>query len=409
LVFYKEEGDIVVRTCGNRYSEVETQSDCIQKGSENRVPVRVFKKMLQTEFLIGDADKFLPMTKEEIEEYRKRNSKTPNVETTEKLRAQEALLNAKLARVEEFLAGNAVREGERELIRAQLKAVGEELAKGETRGPAAKKVNYLINEIVDKIADSSTLYKVGEEREGNRAMFRLLRQFDAGKGQCGTDAIISGSKDYNPGDHDRAPRGGGLKGAWLWTAIFPEARAETYTVEDRIKNCISLPGAVQEPVPGVKWHLVARTRDEKTGRYYEVWQDSQTKLLWGDRLDKTFAHHEAIVLGSNCRKVRPANPNESDSKACNVILETACTSEEGIKANAGLGGVTFGLPTIHDIRLARRHGMERVLPNLEGATFWSASLKDHLIGKDEAYLFTHSAGTYYSSPKERFSVRCVGR
>jgi hypothetical protein len=48
--------------------------------------------------------------------------------------------------------------------------------------------------------------------------------FDASKGQCGTDAILGGSQDFNPGDDDQVP-GGVRRATWLINLMIPEAKA----------------------------------------------------------------------------------------------------------------------------------------------------------------------------------------
>jgi len=386
LVYYKDGADIVVRNCGKDYPKVEQRSDC--RGTENRIPDGVFKQVLRSEFLVGNADKLKPMTKDELEAYR-----SADMSGLEKLQAQEKELDTKLARIKEFLdqgAGDQAKQDQAatEKLLAEVRA---QLAKGKANGAAVKKVNDLINEIINKIADSKTLHKVADGKDGDQAIFNLLRQFDASKGQCGTDAILGGSQDYNPGDDNQVP-GGVRKATWLINLMIPEAKAAGYTTEERIKNCVSLPGAIKKTVAGATWNLVSRSRDPKTGKFYEVWKDAKRDLLWGDRLDNKYTHYNAVALDSNGK----------------VISESACKSEEGQKASAGIGEKKFGLPTIEEFQDAEKNGVREVLPNMKDYFFWSASLDPD--GTDYARGFYGSGGDSDVDDRDYdYSVRCIGR
>lgn len=386
LVYYKDGTDIVVRNCGRDYSSVSQRSDC--KGTENRVPVGVFKQVLRSQFLIGNADKLKPMAAEELKAYR-----SADAAGTEKLQAQEKELDTKLARIQAFLADGAGGQAraDKEATEKLLADVRAQLERGKASGAAVKKVNSLINEIVNKIADESTLHKVADGRDGDQAIFNLLQQFDASKGECGTDAILNGTIKHHPGDDDAVPSGT-RKATWLLNVLIPDARADGYTVEDRIKNCITLPNAIKKTGAGVKWNLVARSRDAKTGAFYEVWKDSQSGLLWGDRLDNTYTHYNAIGLGANGK----------------VVTETACNSQGGKTASAGIGEKKFGLPTIEEYSQAEKNGVREVLPN-KNYLFWSASINPKYT--DYARVFNGNSGDlnddYFRD--SLFSVRCVGR
>jgi hypothetical protein len=378
-------GDIVVRSCGRNHSKVESRSDC--KGTENRVPVEEFKNELLSEFLIGDAYKLKHMTKDE------------------KLKE----LDANLAHVKGLIAqgaGNQAEQGQAavEKLFADVRA---ELAKGTYDGPAVKKANNLTREFIyKKIADSKTLHKATEGKDGDQIMFGFLRQYDASKGQCGTDAILGGAKGYNPGDENKDSKEGVRRAAWLLNALVPVANAATYTVEDRIRNCISLPGAVKKTAAGVTWNLVSRSRDPKTGKFYEVWRDSQSGLLWGDRLDKKSSHYDAIALGSRCERA------SAHSMKCNVIKESACESEEGKRANAGIGERRFGVPTLEEYEAAEKDGIREVVRNMKYYSFWSASVYSGLpaYGSGNAHSFGGDLGhRSFGARADDLSVRCVGR
>lgn len=296
LVYYKDGNDIVVRNCGRDYPNVNQRSDC--KGTENKVPMGVFKQVLRSQFL----------------------------------------------------------------------------------------------DIVNKIADDKTLHKVADGKDSDQAMFNLLRQFDASKGECGTDAILNGRKQQNPGDDDAVP-GTVRRATWLLNVLIPDARAAGYTVEDRIRNCIALPNAIKKTQSGVSWNLVSRSRDPKIGKFYEVWKDSQSGLLWGDRLDKRYTHHDAIALGINGK----------------VVSETACGSDEGKVASAGIGEKKFGLPTIEEFQQAEKNGVREVLPNMKDYFFWSASRDPGYTGYARGFNGYDGVSSSVAVRVYVNSVRCVGR
>jgi hypothetical protein len=386
LVYYKDGSDIVVKNCGKDYPRVTEQSDC--KGTENRVPVGVFKQVLRSQFLIGSADKLKPMTAEELKAYG-----SADKSGTEKLQAQEKELDAKLASIKEFLAEGAggQTQTDKDATEKLLKDVRAQLELGKANGAAVEKVNNLINDIVDnKISDSRTLHKVADGRDGDQAIFNLLQQFDASKGECGTDAILNGTKEHYPGDDNALPPGT-REATWLLNVIIPDARADVFTVEDRIKNCSALPKAIKKTQKNVIWNLVARSRDRKTGKFYEVWRDSKSGLLWGDRLDKRYSHYDAIALGLKG----------------NVVSESACNSDNGKTANAGIGEKKFGLPTIEEYLQAEENGVREVLQNMDDF-FWSASRYPN--DTDNARGFFGSSGYFVNDPRDDYgSVRCVGR
>jgi hypothetical protein len=161
-------------------------------------------------------------------------------------------------------------------------------------------------------------------------------------------------------------------------------------IEDRIKNCNQSVQANFTSI--VSWNLVARSTDPSSGKTYEVWQDSMTGILWGDKLDQQYTHYDAVVLDTNW-----------DHR---VLRELACNSEDGHRATAGITEVAFGLPQQQEIYQAVRDGLLEVLPNLrKGDYFWSASLDANYI--DAAQVFDVQGNT--SAQKGFNSVRCISR
>jgi hypothetical protein len=121
-------------------------------------------------------------------------------------------------------AGKSTREAAKEK-EASLKRVRAELAKGRGRGEAVRKVNELINDVVNKIADGDALHSVADGTDGDRALYHLLHSVDPSKGQCGTDAILDGTEEYDPGD-DTDAAGEMRRATWRFLpTLIAEARA----------------------------------------------------------------------------------------------------------------------------------------------------------------------------------------
>src|SRR5690606_37115440 len=107
------------------------------------------------------------------------------------------------------------------------------------------------------------------------------------------------------------------------------------------------------------WNLVSRKRDPRTGKFYEVWKDSKSGLLWGDALDKRYSYYNAIAL---------------DSKG-KVISESACKSDDGKASSANIGEKTFGVPSRAEFFEAEKNGLREVVPNMRDRWFWSYSIR----------------------------------
>jgi hypothetical protein len=178
------------------------------------------------------------------------------------------------------------------------------------------------------------------------------------------------------------------------------------TIDARIQNCSAVPNSQRVSGTGVKWNLVARSHDVQTGKFYEVWEDSNTGLVWGDRLDREYTHFDAVTFGSQCH---------TDSLGyvlyCNVISETACESADGIRANVGIAERKFGLPRTDEYWTSFEDGILEVLPDIRQGFFWSVDFPTDRDPATQALIFDG----YESSPEELSprdsltSVICVGR
>jgi len=150
----------------------------------------------------------------------------------------------------------------------------------------------------------------------------------------------------------------------------------------RIKDCSTRKDSTKF-VKGVVWNLVARKRDATTKQLYAAWKDSESKLVWSDRLDVEYNHRDAMSI--------------------------ACTSEKARRATAGISGKSFELPKIEQYEDAERHGIRDVLPNMRYSWFWSASLSPNYSGLARGFHGSDGGSFDYLRDYGGYSVRCVGR
>ena len=141
------------------------------------------------------------------------------------------------------------------------------------------------------------------------------------------------------------------------------------SIDKRIRDCSSQLTSKKEG-----FVLVTRTKDFK-----EVYKETKTGLLWGDRLPSTMTHIEA-------------------ERECNA----------GLAEVAKITEVTWRLPTREEYAEAEKNGIIKALPNMYD-WFWSSSV--HRSYPNYTWVFIGGIGytgkyvPYYSF----YSVRCVGR
>ena len=179
-------------------------------------------------------------------------------------------------------------------------------------------------------------------------MYGLIRQFDPSKGECG--GIMSDM-------------------------------AKTR------KSCAGVAESSYTSSSGVLWSMVAR-KWASNGRFYEVWRDTQTGLLWGERLDSWIQHTNTVISDASGKPTQ----------------ETACRSAEGRRATAELDS-DFALPTVDDYAQAYKDGIGDALPAY-GYYYWSSVDPDN---PDLAHVAASAAATYVDFRDTYGSVRCVGR
>lgn len=141
------------------------------------------------------------------------------------------------------------------------------------------------------------------------------------------------------------------------------------SVEDRIHDC-----SYQQSSQKGNFVLVARTI-----KFKEVYMDSKTGLLWGDRLPSEMNHYDA-------------------QKACNESLGEVLKIKD----------LVWRLPTEKDYIQADVNGIRASLPNMTYA-FWASTVSRHdsnLAYEFYGYINTTGIRTY-NLRTYKAAVRCV--
>ena len=416
MVFYRDGGDIVVRNCGTDYPKVNQRSDCKVVGKENRVPVEAFKMELKANFLILDPNKLKPLTPAELKAY---ENGDPN--RMAQLAARKEESQKQLDRIQAFIRdrykGNPDPQASEDLAAAKEKVekLKAEIAAGKPGEAAIAKVNKIVEDIIAKISDGNLGNTkkdwVSVSRNGDEAFFTVLKQYDASRrAECGTDKVLNGGKREGGGTPVEV-----IRATWLENLIISKAHAAAFKLEDRLKDCAKLLGSTKTP-PGKKpWNLVAREHDKKTGKFYETWLDTKSGKQWGDTQDKKYANDQFYAQGNDyavklekrdCSDADKAKETKKDRCHVTVLEETACSSEDGVRANAGRKD--FRLPTLDDFEEAEANGIRQVVPNMKDRWFRSASLYADVRGYARGFSGSNGS-SHYGARASQDSVRCVAR
>ncbi|MBI2606830.1 MAG: hypothetical protein HYW49_12195, partial [Deltaproteobacteria bacterium] len=252
LIYYKDGNVIVVRHCQGDYPDVTKRSDCV--GKENRVPIEAFKRALKSQITIEKSDYLKPLTKAEIQASKEGK---PDIE---RLKKREADLTALLSRLETRIkngdcAGDAQCLADQATAKTDLQKAREELASGQGKDAAIKKINGLIDKLVDNEIASTTLTKYTYGKAKDELSYTVLKNFDPNtKFPCG---------GLNPN----------------CTECRAKQLAEGKVACEEIKTTAN----------GSVWELVTRTESG-----HEVWKDRQSGLTFSDTLDKRDTHKEAV-------------------------------------------------------------------------------------------------------------------
>ena len=174
-------------------------------------------------------------------------------------------------------------------------------------------------------------------------------------------------------------------------ATKPGDKSKKFTINDRTKDCALRPSASVMGKNGSVWMLVTRVKDPATMKFFSVWQDGNTGLLWGERLEQAYTHPSALT---------PAGKKS-------LPLEVACQSKEAEWPHALLAKeVKFRLPTAKELEAASSNGMEEALTAAKDQAFWSSSIVEGL--PDLAWAHAPGANLGVIARRMQASVRCVG-
>ncbi len=152
--------------------------------------------------------------------------------------------------------------------------------------------------------------------------------------------------------------------------IFATPCGQEGSVDDRIKNCNFAKG-----------DFVLVARDDKG---LEIYQDTKTSLIWGDRITVDYNH-----FGSQ--------------KACSEDLAEAQL----------LKTVHWRLPNVHEFEVASTHGMKTALPHMDHG-FWTSTpvkmKRRRRANPAQAFLWDGLLEkTETGDLKDGASVRCIGK
>jgi hypothetical protein len=332
FVFHRDGNILLARECPNVRIPKKPQlldnqpadALCLAQGPDIRLPLDAFKEALKRIFIVrGPPNLAAPRLKSFTDEVR-------HLKVPEKLQQEEDQKEVlRLLSIKEAIEGIGSEPTEKERPAFKLQEKLAAIAEGRT----------------DKLApdDSPTRSR---DILGDMWAYSLIQQFDARQKECGPISAAFGP----------------------------------YT-----SNCASIPKATEAWYQGAAWELVARKWDAN-GRFYEVWRDTRSGLLWSERLDSWYTHEEALSAES------PAGPSR----------EKACASAEGKRASAGLP-YSFRLPSSYEYLKAFENGIERARPR-NGFRFWSSALYPE---GDIAGLPEDSTTEYVDFRKHQASVRCV--
>lgn len=134
------------------------------------------------------------------------------------------------------------------------------------------------------------------------------------------------------------------------------------------------------------WKLLARNNFG-----LEIWMDQRTKMLWADASSGANWCEAAGNTQEACAALLP----NFESRVCQGI--------------AGIGDISWRLPTRNDFLQADLDGIRFVLPlNIENG-FWTATLDSASVLRDKAWVYESEQGTLSSAAiKSLRPVRCIG-
>lgn len=303
FIYKIDREEIVLQICVS--GEVNTKNECIGESSTNRIAAYYFMQILLSPYLIIDSDKLKPLTDEEKKAY-----STAGIKPSEIMQKRKENLNHKLNLIKKLLKEEKIKDSKKILSLAEKQLIASD--------PSAThifKLNELIQKVFkDKIDASNKQSIVESETEANKIFWR---QFDSSIHQCGNN--------------------------------------KSQTIAQRISSC-SMSITINKDKRKIIWNLVARKRSDRNGKFYEVWKDSQTGLLWGDLYDKLKPYFHLVDVDPKTK----------------VVKDKLCSTDEYDIPSAGLSPQNFSLPTIEEFEQALKNGISEVVPNMNN-WFWSST------------------------------------
>ena len=183
---------------------------------------------------------------------------------------------------------------------------------------------------------------------------------------------------------------------------FGDCGLNQNTVEERIEDCKSMKDSIKKvTVSGTTWKLVSYK--SFIGRNYQVWLDTDTGLLWGDRSDNLMQNHQAIMCMNSSKK--------SDGLyRCDEHEEKFCSSDEGKNTYNNISERTFGIPSLEEFKIAYEHGIEVIHDNYK-FSFWTTYDIGRINEDEHIYHYKFNANGFYQgrSGFDKVYSICVGR
>jgi len=341
FVYQKQKHQIAIKTCTS--GKLLKQRDCSGPSFENLVDAELFKQTQLSSLLIIDPDKLKPLSEDEMKSYRDSGLNPSDI-----MQKRKSNLNAKLEAIEKVLVKSKNPAKSLQL----LKRAKKQLLTSNPSGTDVLILNELLKKIFDEKLNDSARQKIVETETPQSQTF--WRQFDASIPECGAD--------------------------------------DKESIEQRIAGCST---SVKAPRSSgaITWQLVSRQKNDHNGKYYEVWKDTQSGLLWGDLHEGVLPYYFLV--------------NVDD--AGKVLKEKFCSSPAYKMSRTGITQVNFRLPTIAELEQAVQNGIAEVAPNMN-QWYWSASPFPNEY-QDMAWGLSNGIVQYRDFDFKYYysAVRCVGR
>ena len=341
LAFYRKNNSITVLSCFDT---------CERMAYKNNVPLESFEKFMRTHFSLTEDDRLRAITTDEVSAYTWSNATLDQAHTEH----EKPILRKfdKLQSVFNVQSKNRPDEYSSSALEASIESAKNELYTLKEAASGVARVNELLAQHIRNLLNDGreSIHEFHSSRAEDQFLYHFLEQFDASRPECGA------------------------------------------------KNCHTLHFSTKTSKTGVKWNLVSRKRSKDTGRFYDVWQDSKTNLLWTNPLDEQYTHTAAAVM----------HPNGKLTTNTNVLKELACVDAQGKRARANINDRKFALPTIEEYRQAEADGIREV-QSLEGRWFWTSTLEPY--NSDAAREYNGTYG-YYDIRHVDYKydwILCVGR